>query len=76
MIFVDKPFEHFLLMNYMIFTRVISLMSVKIGPVYARTMEMKKNLSKENLSTSKIVKIRNNFIANRQFTSYNNKISC
>jgi hypothetical protein len=28
------------------------------------------------LSTSNIVKIRNNFIANRQFTSYNNKISC
>jgi hypothetical protein len=58
MIFVDKPFEHFLLMNYMFYTRVISLMSVKIGPVYARTMEMTKNLSKENLSTSNIVKIR------------------
>ena len=58
MIFVDKPFEHFLLMNYMFYTRVISLMSVKIGPVYVRTMEMTKNLSKENLSTSNIVKIR------------------
>lgn len=58
MIFVDKPFEHFLLMNFMFYTRVISLMSVKIRPVYARTMEMTKNLSKENLSTSNIVKIR------------------
>jgi hypothetical protein len=38
--YVDKPFEHFLLMNYMFYTRVISLMSVKIGPVYVRTMEM------------------------------------
>ena len=58
MIFVDKPFEHFLLMNYMFYTRVISLMSVKIGPVYVRTMEMTKNLSKENLSSLNIVKIR------------------